>query len=77
MNITFETEAVEEKPKFGDVEENQPFIAGDGFLCMKIDGDSLTVIARPDGRPLANYKEEVQAHCEIQRILPRVTKINF
>ena len=76
--ITFETEERTDKaPTFGDVEINQLFANSEGFLCQKVDSQSFTFIASPDGTPLANYSESATPSEIISRILPRVTKINF
>ena len=76
--ITFETEERTDKtPVFGDVEENQLFTCAAGYLCQKVDGQSFTFIAQPDGTPLANYSVGMNRTEIISRILPRITKINF
>lgn len=61
---------------FANVEMDQFFIDEEGQLCQKYDSDRKHLIALANGEPCANY-ECITWDTPVQRILPRVTKINF
>ena len=64
------------KVTFGQVEEDQMFINLGGCLCQKVDNDWYNIIADSNGQP---YSDRCNALDEtlIQKILPKVTKIEF
>ena len=78
--ITFETEEpIKKAPTFGDVAQNQHFVNSEGFLCQKVSNTSYNRLANPNGKPYA-WQHDLADHAPnipIQRILPKVTKINF
>ena len=76
--ITFETEETPKKaPKFGDVEENQPFVDSLGQLCMKSSNSTYVILARSDGTPWVAFSDQINEDTEITRIRTAITKINF
>lgn len=76
MNFIYADQAVK-APTFGDVKNNQFFVDDDGYLCQKTNGDSFTVIAKPDGTPCSTWFRNVRSDQTIQRIIPAVQKIEF
>ena len=76
--VTFETEEPTAKaPTFGDVAQNQLFV-NEGFLCQKVSDGRYNCIADPHGYPNARQIRVANPQfARIQRILPKVTKINF
>ena len=62
---------------FGDVEEDQLFVSVYGNLCQKVGRDSYNIIADNTGEPCAGHIDDVKLNGRIQRILPRVEKIEF
>lgn len=59
-----------------EVEENQFFVCTDGYLCQKADETAYTTIADDEGNPTC-CKLDCDYDIPIQRILPRVEKIEF
>lgn len=62
---------------FANVEFEQFFVDEHGFLSQRVDVDRYLIIADPVGVPHSNIVEDVQLDRDVQRILPRVTKISF
>lgn len=76
--IKFVTESEEIKnPTFGDVEENQFFIDGDGYLSQKNSHDRYFTIANNHGKPCSCLCDDVSGEDTIIKILPKITKIEF
>lgn len=61
---------------FDMVEKNQFFIDG-GYLCQKINDTSYIVIANKDKSPHTIYVNCVHFKIKIDKILPKVTRIEF
>lgn len=75
--IKFEFEEDEGKPLlFADVEEDQFFVATNGFLYQKVSSELANCIASKEGTPYA-VDDAFDKDELISRILPRVTKIRF
>ena len=76
--IKFIIEKQKEKlPTFGDVEERQFFVSNSGALCQKHTLSAYIVIADAGGWPRSEHGGGVGRDYRMQRILPRVTKIEF
>lgn len=76
MEISFKQQEEEPtKPVFGDVEEDQFFVDLDGYLCQRGIANRYAYIADRTGKPWCRPGGE-GGH-RIERILPRITKINF
>lgn len=77
--IKFIEEIPEEvkKPTLGMVEEDQFFISISGYLCQKYEGHSYVTIANRHGDPELYIYHDVEYDLEIQKILPKITKIEF
>lgn len=76
MNFIYENEAVK-TPTFGDVEHNQFFVDNNGYLCQKTGIRCFTIVAQNDGTPYSSWLENVRSDRTIQRIIPKVQKIEF
>ncbi len=76
MKFILETPAEEKPLTFEDVKVNQFFVTVGGELCQKIDSSSYNMVAAEDGIPLANHYCSTYGF-KIQRILPKVAKIEF
>jgi hypothetical protein len=66
--------------EFRDVEEDQFFVNHYGNLCQKISDDKYNVIADKNGGPLgcaATFVGEDRRDLFVQRILPKITRIEF
>ena len=74
MKIIFETDP-NTKLKFSDVEIDQFFVYV-GMLCQKIHNTSFSIITDFEGSPCADT-DNAYADMEIDRILPKVKKIEF
>ncbi len=62
---------------FGDVEENQFFVDKDGYLCQKCSYKLCNYIADHNGKPFSDRREIFSSNSIIQKILPKVAKIEF
>jgi hypothetical protein len=60
-----------------DVEEDQFFVDKQGYLCQKLSRCDYVRLARASGLPHCDYFGENDSDMVIQRVLPKVTKINF
>lgn len=77
MKIIFEKEENQDKQlTIADVEENQFFVCGDGYLCQKLDNHRYTTIAKSNGQLYSGYFS-IMNHDRIKRILPKIAKIEF
>jgi len=77
MKIIFEKQnKKEEQLTIADVEVDQFFVCGDGYLCQKVTDSLYTSIADENGL-LSCEIFDCNQHYEIKRILPRVKKIEF
>jgi hypothetical protein len=76
FKITTEKET-EKQLKFGDVEEDQFFVNTNGNLCQKSSSDVYTTIASKYGKPMSKTEYVVDYNTKIQKIFPKVTKIEF
>lgn len=77
MKFILETPAEEKRLTFEDVEINQFFVR-DGFLCQKVDNWCFNYIAEsPHGAPYADHVTGCAPDFLIERILPKVLKIEF
>jgi len=63
-------------PTFGDVVIDQFFVDG-GQLWQKIDSTSANLIAAANGNPLSNHDSKYHTDDPIDRIISKVTKIEF
>ena len=77
MNFILETPAEEKHPTFNCVKANQFFVNLYGELCQKIGCSSYNVVALKDGTPFADYYSDLHDDFVIERILPKVVKIEF
>lgn len=62
---------------FKNVCVNQFFIHKQGYLCQKSTGSSFCMIADEDGEPYSDYYDDIDGDYAIQKILPKVIKIEF
>lgn len=62
---------------FSDVKEDQFFVSEPGYLCQKRDKDSYNIIADAEGKPYSRQIEKVESERVINKILPKVSKIEF
>ncbi len=77
MKFIFE-EISKPKPLFlKDVEANQFFVNYHGSLCQKTTQTSFSVIAGKDGKPLGYHFANMPENTVINKILPKVAKIEF
>lgn len=77
MKIIFEKkENLDKQLTIADVEVNQFFVCGVGYLCQKIRGSRYTTIAGPDGI-LSCESFNSNPDYQITRILPKIAKIEF
>jgi hypothetical protein len=60
-----------------DVEENQFFVDLTGCLCQKTTDRSFVVIAHSNGQPHSDHFAGQSNNLRINRILPKVVKIEF
>lgn len=65
------------KPSLKDVETNQFFVNSLGSLCQKINSTSYSVIALSNGEPHSCYFSEQSINTVIEKVLPKVLKIEF
>ena len=75
MKIIFESE--KDVLTFNDVVVDNFFVNVSGELCQKSDDISYAVIANSHGEPLSYYSYDVRPDTKIERILPKVKKIEF
>ena len=71
------SETPETKYSFGKVEINQFFIDEDNNLCQKETFASYVVLANEDGNPYCYFVSNMKADEPINKILPKVSKIEF
>lgn len=77
MKIIFEKEENQESYlTIADVEVNQFFVCMDGYLCQKITDSRYATIAKRNGQ-LYSGIFSCGAHYRIERILPKIAKIEF
>ena len=62
---------------FNMVLDNQFFLNYAGDLCQKIGATAFTIIATDKGIPHAAYRVSIPEESIIQRILPKIKKIEF
>jgi len=77
MKIIFEKEEKVKNLTLADVDDDQFFVNIDGELCQKVFPRQYNIIAACDGSLIAAHSSEVDPDEKIERILPRVTKIEF
>jgi hypothetical protein len=79
MILSFKTSSPSKTPTFSDVEEDQFFVDENGRLCQKGGKTFFCVIAKSDGTPcLIYFRDEFGfSNMSIERVLPRVDKIEF
>lgn len=78
MTIKFITEEAQDLSlTFRMVEDDQFFVNSYGWLCQRSSGDACCVIAQKDGLPYSGKINCIAPDTPIQRILPKVTKIEF
>lgn len=77
MEINFTNSDEKKNPVLEDVEKNQFFIDKRGQLCQKTGDCSYVLLANKEGIPFSNYICGIEREESIQKILPKVTKINF
>ena len=65
-----------QSPVFSDVETDQFFIDKYSQLCQKKDDDTYHIIADADGNPDSRTCD-AYGETNINKILPRIEKINF
>lgn len=63
-------------PVFGDVQINQFFVDVGGCLCQKTDSFHYSMITNDQGVPYS-LCQNMEPNSIIQRILPKVKKIEF
>lgn len=76
FKITTEKET-EKQLTFKDVAENQFFVNNNGNLCQKSSSDVYTTIASKYGKPMSMTEYDVDYDTKIQKIFPKVIKIEF
>jgi hypothetical protein len=76
MKFILEENQETKLPSLKDVEINQFFVHKDGPLCQKTTNTSFVLIADSNGQPYSEHFEE-QFNLRINRILPKVVKIEF
>lgn len=76
MKFIFEDEKEDKQPTFGDVEHNQ-FFVHQNCLMQKVDSRTANKIAIEDGTLYANGCYDIYPEIKIDRILPKVKKIEF
>lgn len=77
MIVKFTPEQREpEKPTLDDVETDQFFVDHFGRLCQKIHQCSYNTITDKNGKPCSGTVSGAKG-CEIKKILPEVTKIEY
>ncbi len=76
FKITTEKET-KKQLTFADVEEDQFFVNRFGFLCQKTKYDTYSSIANECGEPYSCTYGNVKNDTKIQRIFPKVIKIEF
>ncbi len=76
MKFIYEEEAKEQHLTFDMVESDQFFVNNDGCLCQKVHDDRYNVLSNYLGEPFA-FCHDCEKDEEIQRILPKVVKIEF
>ena len=69
-------EKQEKQLTLDDVKENQFFVDDEGRLCQKVGADCYNTITDAMGIPFA-YEVFCKSDCLIERILPKVTRIEF
>jgi len=77
MEISFkQPEAEPESITFEHIAKDRFFVK-DGCLCQKVNENTYIVIADTQGKPWASYSGGATRAMSVQRILPKVTRIEF
>jgi hypothetical protein len=76
MKFIYEKQTKDKQLTLKDVENNQFFVCKNGYLCQKECSESYVVIADGEGNPSCECFDSDEDE-QIQRILPRVEKIEF
>lgn len=77
MKIIYETNPAPKTLTFADVETNQFFVDGAGYLCQKITRGDYSAIANSCGEPYGDYYSDICLEMKISRIIPKIAKIEF
>lgn len=77
MTLSFKTSGASKQLTFSDVEEDQFFVDQDGRLCQKGGETFYCMITESDGTPCSIYYNGAYDDMPIERVLPRVDKIEF
>lgn len=77
--IKFITEKAkkDKSPTFGQVEENQFFIDAKNRLCQKMNAEAYIVLTNEQGDPWATWLEDIEEDRIINKILPKVIRIEW
>lgn len=76
IKFHYEEEQKENNLTFDMVEEDQFFISGGGNLCQKNSSERCVELTKKDGAPCSIVRI-MPPHTEIEKILPKVTKITW
>ena len=68
---------VEERPVFGGLDIEQPFISEGGELCIKQETDSYIVLADQHGRVDTGWRQGIDLFAPIVRALPKIEKLGL
>jgi hypothetical protein len=77
MKFILEENQETKLPSLKDVEENQFFVCSCGSLCQKTTNSSYSVVALSNGGPHGDYYSGQSINLRINKILPKVVKIEF
>jgi hypothetical protein len=77
MILSFKPSSPSGELTFNDVEEDQFFVDIDGRLCQKGNETFYCMITESDGTPCLIYYNDAYDDMPIERVLPRVDKIEF
>lgn len=75
MKFIYEDKS-DKKLTFACVELNQFYVSG-GLLCQKVSDESYNILALSTGYPYSDHIKEAESSDPIDRILPKVIKIEF
>jgi hypothetical protein len=76
MKFIYETQIPEKKLKFKDCEINQFFVYH-GSLYQRVGDNNVNRITNSYGEPYADRDFFFEDHCEIERLIPIVKKIEY
>lgn len=62
---------------FSDVPEDSFFVDKQGYLCQKSDDVTYVVIANYEGKPVSYINYDIARDFAIERVIPKVKKIEF